>query len=372
MKIIALLLLFAALPVQKTWALSTGNVAFCFDFKEEGKPGSCVSGAPVNSGRTICGMGGGSESRRDAEGSAPGLSKTSVRQSGVYSAGEKEATVFINGEDSGGRTFNRPFPSSSQLTAFRLEESGADADAEMGNLALRNKAITAEEEAQALAAPRPDAVLKGRLGKKVWNYSSREGWSFMQQNTDGSTGDNPEPKSVFEDGKLKITVRAGSGDRRKAFIAPGSTTGRYKWRLFLPERDGNSNMSVGAFIYNNDAGEIDFEIAAGKASERARYNAGEDELLAYMTNQGNPFHSTAVPVKPGWHTVELDLSGKNGHIYIQWVIDGKIVKRLQTQLPSTMQFSIWSSVENLGFAGDHPPSRRTTVPFDQVEYRYHP
>ena len=345
-----------------------------------------INGATVNASWTIWGVGGGVAAWKDASGNptgvAPELNKTDDWQSVVYSIKGKVATLFIDGKNRGTYTFNSAFGSSPSLVSLGLGRTGTtdntSVEADFDNIALWSKAISSEEEAAALMTQNPyeltdnAPISKGTSYKRVWNYTTQEDWGFMQQNTDGTTGSNPDPKIIFKDGQLKITVRGGSGDRRKASVSAGATTGRYKWRLFLPQREANSNMSVGAFIYNNDEGEIDFEIAAGKASERTKYGAKNDELLAYMTSQGNPFHSTAVPVKPGWHTVELDLSNKNGSIFIQWFIDGKQVKTLQTSLSPSMVFSIWSSVENLGFAGDHPPSKQTTVPFDRAEYSYHP
>ena len=346
-----------------------------------------VNGATVNNTWSIWGVGGGSSSWKDAAGNAdtaaPELNKTSAWQSVIYAIKGKTATVFIDGKNRGTFTFVNNFAGSPKLTSVGFGTSGTSAnttvEADVDNLILWNKAVTTEEEAMKVAAAKSPSEIPGEAGKqagkivrRVWNYNDLGNSYFTQQNTDGSTGTNPNPKIRFEDGQLKITVRAGSGDRRKLRTDLPATTGRYKWRLCLPERDGNSNMSVGAFIYYNDQCEIDFEIAAGKASERTKYKAKNDELLAYMTNQAFPYHSTAVPIKPGWHTVEIDVSDKNGKIFLRWFIDGKQVKTLDTTLSSSSRFSVISSVENLGFAGGHPPSKQTTVSFDRAEYYYHP
>jgi hypothetical protein len=45
--------------------------------------------------------------------------------------------------------------------------------------------------------------------------------------------------------------------------------------------------SLGAFIYNNDTHEIDFEVGYGKQTLREQLNAEADDLIVYMTSQGN-------------------------------------------------------------------------------------
>ena len=234
------------------------------------------------------------------------------------------------------------------------------------------------------AATRPDEIISDSptvptegFTHRIWNFNEQEGWNYIHQNPSGpgSEGSNPEPKSVIEKGILKITVRPDLYDRRKAYVDCNTTTGRYKWRMYLPAPgpgDTCSRASFAAFIYHSDTCEFDFEIARGKQADRNSYGAQNDEMLAMMTSQANPFSSVKTRIKQGWHTVEIDMSNKGGNYYVQWFIDGKVVHTLQTSLAANKPFQIYCSLENLNGTGDYYPKNQTTALFDQVEYYYHP
>ncbi len=201
---------------------------------------------------------------------------------------------------------------------------------------------------------------------KVWDFNNFEGWTLNSQD------DNPDNQASISNGCLKIFTKKGSLDRKKARTNEKIyTTGRYKWRTYVPKMKAGDQTSVGSWIYCDDKHEIDFEVGPGKAAERARLGAKGSELLAYMTTQGNPYSSIAVVIKPGWHIFELDLSSVNGKYKVQWLIDGKLKHTVQQNFGPEVAFYIFCSVENLKFVGDHPSTKDYTAQFDRVEYTWH-
>lgn len=204
--------------------------------------------------------------------------------------------------------------------------------------------------------------------KQVWEFNDLEGWKKTSQD------DNPDHQSSLANGKLKIFTRKGSFDRKKVHTVDKIyTTGRYKWKTYIPKIPIGDQSSIGSWIYCDDKHEIDFEVGSGTAAERKRLNAQKDDLVAQMTTQANPYSSKAVLIQSGWHTFEIDLSSVNGKYKVQWIIDGKTLHSIQQSFgPDEYAFYIFCSVENLKFLGDHPATKDNYGVFDRVEYTWHP
>lgn len=202
--------------------------------------------------------------------------------------------------------------------------------------------------------------------RQVWNFNDLKGWTLHSQDK------NPDSQTSISNGCLKIFTKAGSADRKKAKTeAKIYTTGRYKWKTFIPKMEPGDRTSIGSWIYCDDQHEIDFEVGPGKADVRAKLGARPDDLVAYMTTQAHPFSSVPVLIKPGWHTFEIDLTDVNGKYKVQWFIDGKLKHTIMQTFGPEFAFYIYCSVENLGFIGDHPSTRDYTGLFDKVEYTWH-
>jgi len=198
-----------------------------------------------------------------------------------------------------------------------------------------------------------------------WDFNNLEGWQYAHQDN------NPDNQCEISDGILKIWTRAGSVDRKKVRTELNYTTGRYTWRTFISEMGVGDQASIGSWIYHDDQHEIDFEVGYGKATVRTELGAAEDDLVAYMTTQANPFKSVPVLIKSGWHLFEIDLTEKGGNYFVQWLIDGKVVSSVQQTYGPDFKFSLFCSVENLTFIGDTPASKDNYGLFDYVEYTYH-
>lgn len=199
-----------------------------------------------------------------------------------------------------------------------------------------------------------------------WEFNNLDGWKTYSQD------DNPDQQITLKDGIMTIMTRANSKDRKKAAtIEKIYTTGNYKWRTWIPMPDVGDNGSVGSWIYCNDQHEIDFEVGYGKAEERKKYGATDGTVLAYMTTQAHPFMSKAVPIKPGWHIFEINLSLVDGNYFVKWSIDGELCATVQQTFGPEWKFSIYCSAENLNFMGDHAPTKDNIGMFDWVEYTPH-
>ncbi|MCF0167154.1 MAG: hypothetical protein HUJ93_00720 [Bacteroidales bacterium] len=199
-----------------------------------------------------------------------------------------------------------------------------------------------------------------------WNFDTLDGWIYGHQD------DNPDNQCELDNGILKIYTRANSRDRKKILTVDKKyTTGRYKWKTYIPAMGVGDQASVGSWIYCDDHHELDFEVGYGKKEVREQLQAGADEMIAYMTSQDFPYTSLPVTVKTGWHIFEIDLTSKNGNYYATWSIDGKIKHETQLQFGPEVKFHIFCSVENLFFIGDEIPQQENYGLYDYVQYKYH-
>lgn len=205
-----------------------------------------------------------------------------------------------------------------------------------------------------------------KTNDQKWNFDTLDGWDYGHQD------DNPNNQCVLEKGILKIYTRANSWDRKKIHtVEKKYSTGRYKWKTYIPRMGKGDQASVGSWIYCDDHHELDFEVGYGKKEVREQLQASSDEMIAYMTSQDFPFSSVPVKLKTGWHIFEIDLTCKNNNYYATWYIDGIKKHELQLQFGPDIKFHIFCSVENLKFIGDQIPQQENYGLYDYVQYKYH-
>ncbi|MBP1838789.1 hypothetical protein [Formosa algae] len=200
--------------------------------------------------------------------------------------------------------------------------------------------------------------------KMTWNFNTLEGWE------DGSQNVNQDTNYSITDGVLHMFTRANTWDRPKVKTQEKIyKQGMYSWRVFVPEMGVGDKASIGAFIYHDDAHELDFEIGYGSAHVRQGVQAKEQDLVVYMTSQANPFQSIIKTVKRNaWYTLALELKLENDMYVAVWYIDGIEMSRLNLNYGEDTSFYIFCSVENLEFMGDHIPKQDNYGLFDDVEY----
>lgn len=199
-----------------------------------------------------------------------------------------------------------------------------------------------------------------------WTFETLDGWAYGHQD------DNPDNQCLLKDGILKIYTRANSWDRKKIHtVEKKYTSGRYKWKTYIPQMGEGDQASVGSWIYCDDHHELDFEVGYGKKEVREQLKARPNEMIAYMTSQDFPYSSIPVKLKTGWHIFEIDLTLKDKKYYATWYIDGKKKHESQLQFGDEIKFHIFCSVENLKFIGDHIPQQENYGLYDFVQYKFH-
>ena len=200
-----------------------------------------------------------------------------------------------------------------------------------------------------------------------YDFVTFKDWSYMHQDT------ATIEQYRIDDGNLFLSTRAGTYDRTKAnLMATKMGAGKSSCRLYVPTMYPNDQTSIASFLYSDDHHEIDFEIGYGKADTRLKYDAGDDEVLCYMTSQGFPFHSEIVTLKMNrWYVIDIDLSLKNGSYFVQWFVDGEVKSTLQQSFGSEVQFRPILSLENLKFLGDHISGHDYEVEFDWLEITHY-
>lgn len=199
---------------------------------------------------------------------------------------------------------------------------------------------------------------------KTWDFNTLDGWVHANQ------GENADvPQSFIEDGRLKIFTHARTQERKKVRTPQQYGAGRYIWRVYVSDLGMGDRASIGAWLYNDDEHEIDFEIGSGTAADRAELNAADDEVVAYMTTQANPHNHVKTKIKKNaWHTFEIDLSLVDGKYLVKWIIDGAPAVLIQQTFGEEYPFFIFCSVENLKFVGDHWPKQDNYALYDYVKY----
>lgn len=195
-----------------------------------------------------------------------------------------------------------------------------------------------------------------------WDFNNLTGW------VDATQVGNPN--YFIENGILNIATNANTWDRTKIKTESSFTTGTYSWRVYVPAMGIGDMASIGAFLYNNDTHELDFEIGYGSNASRQELNAASDDLVVFMTSQANPFQSIKNKIKrEQWYTlsIELKLNSKNKY-FATWKINGNILATTTLTYGTKSKFNIFCSVENLTFIGDHIPNSRNYALFDSVGY----
>ena len=209
-----------------------------------------------------------------------------------------------------------------------------------------------------------DKVVDPVTGLIRWNFKTLDLWPGNSQAMDENGGGYRLTGDT-----LRFETKQGTYERPKVGSIDRFTFGKYTWRVYVPMPGKNDQTSVGAFIYFDDQHEVDFEIGHGKEAVRIERNAGDDEVLAYMTSQDYPWFQEIIPVKAEkWYDLSIELKNADGKYKIIWSIDDKEVASVQTVFGDEIEFKILCSLENLKFIGDGPSSQDNYCLFDYVEF----
>ena len=197
---------------------------------------------------------------------------------------------------------------------------------------------------------------------KTWDFNDLNGWKDATQ--------AGEPNYSIKDGKLHIFTNPDSWERVKIKSTASFSTGSYTWRVYAPAMGEGDMSCIAAFLYHNDHHELDFEIAYGNQADRKKLNTTSDELIVYMTSQGNPEYSFQSKLKrENWYNLTLELTLNDKKKYVAtWKIDNTTFTSAVLNYGPRTKFKILCSVENLSFAGDHIPYQQNYAWFDWVTF----
>lgn len=200
---------------------------------------------------------------------------------------------------------------------------------------------------------------------KIWEFNDLNEWE------DATQVGNPNYFIDTNNGYLHLFTNANTWDRTKVKSVATYATGSYSWRVYVPTMGVGDMASIGAFLYNNDTHELDFEIGYGNQAIRQQLNAASDELIVYNTSQANPYHSFQSKIKrEQWYTLTIELALNSKKKYVTtWKIDNVVLSSATLTYGTATKFKIFCSVENLTFIGDHIPYTQNYALFDWVEFK---
>ena len=162
----------------------------------------------------------------------------------------------------------------------------------------------------------PEPTNSKTSSQKIISPSTLKTWHFDNLNEWVDATQVGAPNYFIENGNLNIYTLANTYDRTKIKSVDSYTTGTYTWRVYVPQMGVGDQASIGAFLYNNDTHELDFEIGYGKQSERTALNALDDELIVYMTSQANPVQTHRKTIKrEQWHNLSIQLTLVNRNYF---------------------------------------------------------
>lgn len=198
------------------------------------------------------------------------------------------------------------------------------------------------------------------------DFTSLQGWQ------DASATGSPKSYEIDKEdgGSLRISTRAETKDRVKVATTQKFSAGEYTWNIFVPEMGAGDQASIGAFLYQDDKHEVDFEIGYGTNEIRDKLGAKEDELVCYFSSQGFPASRSQILVKrKNWYQCTIKIAyAENDKFSIEWFLNNVKVKTLQTEYSDEIRFAVYCSVENLTFMGDHLPAQENYAIFDSFQF----
>ncbi|MFA9192076.1 hypothetical protein AAGV28_11920 [Flavobacterium sp. FZUC8N2.13] len=216
-----------------------------------------------------------------------------------------------------------------------------------------------------------DSSIPTSLRKSTPRVTPLKTWDFNDLNEWEDATQVGNPNYWIENSNLRIFTNPNTWERVKIKSVAAYATGSYSWRVFVPAMGEGDMASIGAFLYNNDTHELDFEIGYGDQVLREELNAAPDELIVYTTSQANPYHSFQSKLKrENWYTLTIDLSLNAKKKYVAtWKIDNQILSTRTLTYGTNTKFKIFCSVENLSFMGDHIPYTQNYALFDWVTFQ---
>lgn len=204
-----------------------------------------------------------------------------------------------------------------------------------------------------------------------WNFDNADDWVNASQDENANISQTSlESNTQAEDGKVvKIYTEANTQQRKKLKTKKQYGAGLYTWRTYISDLGATERVSIGSWLWNSDKHELDFEVGSGTAKERETLGVTDDEVIAYITCQDNPFVQQKVKIKKNtWHTFKIDLQLVDNKYFATWIIDDVKCAAQQLTYGQEHPFYIFCSTENLKFIGDNWPYQENYGLWDYVTY----
>lgn len=221
--------------------------------------------------------------------------------------------------------------------------------------------------------PRQGNVQKNKENK--WDFTSTEGWVTANQgdNANNNNSSIEDCADCSNKKALKIYTQANTHQRQKLKTKKRFGGGLYTWRTYISDLGIGERASIGSWIWNSDKHELDFEVGSGTSKERKELGLADDEVIAYITSQANPYLHQKVRIKKNaWHTFQIDLKMIGRNYLASWMIDGVKYAEQQLKFGQEYPFHIFCSTENLKFVGDSTPTKDNYGLWDYVTYQPYP
>uniref|UniRef100_A0AB33JH18 Toxin-antitoxin system protein n=1 Tax=Prevotella sp. GTC17260 TaxID=3236796 RepID=A0AB33JH18_9BACT len=220
-----------------------------------------------------------------------------------------------------------------------------------------------------ITTPANDSLVESK--KQTWQFDTfGKDWQIANQGNDAVNHASVIANDECKDGKaLKIYTEANSQQRKKIRTVKQYGAGLYTWRTYISDLGETERTSIGSWLWHDDKHELDFEVGSGTGKERKALNLADDEVIAYMISQANPWLHQKVRIKKNsWHIFQIDLKLVNDKYLATWLIDGTPYAIQQLAFGEENPFYIFCSVENLKFVGDTWPYQTNYGLWDYVTY----
>ena len=113
-----------------------------------------------------------------------------------------------------------------------------------------------------------------------------------------------------------------------------------------------------------------YSLENGNLKITTRANSEDRVKIRTKSKKFAPSNSSHFPVNMGeYANFTMELIDENGFYLVKWYINNQLVKTLQTNVKSNINFRVHNSLENLRFMGDKKTTRENYVLFDSFEYQ---
>jgi hypothetical protein len=152
-------------------------------------------------------------------------------------------------------------------------------------------------------------------------------------------------------------------------------TGQYAWRVYIPQIGENERFGIlGNLVFTGINPDYSYSIGifygttANRNSASPRPTTNQLLLRCYADQPATSYFKAIDGDRE--YTLELHVALVNGKYYVSWLLDGTVVKEIQTNYtPAQTSFKILTGVGSNGaWQGSTARKQDYTAKFDYIEY----